>query len=224
MTQSAIIICRLVELVDFCLAPGGTAVLICFFPERHAGDIQRLLTALRCVLSLRSSGGASSPQPAPDLPTYLPTYPGLRSKNLPTYLRSQQQFTLLRAEPGNNMCVILKESSLFPLSAVDSQLLYTLRMLSARAARENFKEIDVLASQIPKIFSETYLPTYLPAGGRQPPTYLPTSRPMPHQTYVGRESTKRCRGYSFAKKTVTYQPSCTSPEALHAGFFASGPP
>ena len=41
-----------VELVDFCLAPGGTAVLICFFPERHAGDIQRLLTALRCVLSL----------------------------------------------------------------------------------------------------------------------------------------------------------------------------
>ena len=75
------------------------------------------------------------------------------------------------------MCVILKGSSLFLLSAVDSQLLYALRMLSARAARENFKEIDVLAPQIPKIFSETYLPTYLPtcppaAFSRQ--TYLPT--------------------------------------------------
>ena len=93
------------------------------------------------------------------------------------------------------MCVILKESSLFPLSAVDSQLLYTLRMLSARAARENFKEIDVLAPQIPKIFSETYLPTYLPACGRQPPTYLPTSREMPHQSYVGRERTQRCSNF-----------------------------
>ena len=49
-------------------------------------------------------------------------------------------------------------------------------MLLARTARENFKEIDVLAPQIPKIFSETYLPTYLPAGGWKAadlPTYLP---------------------------------------------------
>ena len=84
------------------------------------------------------------------------------------------------------MCVILKESSLFPLSAVDSQLLYTLRMLSARAARANFKEIVVLAPQIPNFFSETYLPTYLPACGRQPPTYLPTSREMPDQSYHSR--------------------------------------
>ena len=79
----------------------------------------------------------------------------------------------------------------FPVVSSRFPILYAFRMLSARAARENFKEIDVLASQIPKIFSETYLPTYLPAGGRQPPTYLPTSRPMPDQSYVGRESTKR---------------------------------
>ena len=93
-------------------------------------------------------------------PTYLPTRSGrLRGPAyLPTYLKAQG-------------------SSLFPLSAVDSQSLYALRMVWARAARENFKEIDVLAPQIPKIFSETYLPTYLPGAAAGRATYLPTIRP-----------------------------------------------
>ena len=35
---------RFVELVDWCLAPGGTLLL--GFTERHAGDLERVLAAL----------------------------------------------------------------------------------------------------------------------------------------------------------------------------------
>ena len=79
------------------------------------------------------------------------------------------------------VCVILEGSLAFPLSAVDSRYCCSIGSVRARAARENFKDFDVLAPQIPIVFSETYPPTYLPAYRRpqaaEPlaePTYLPS--------------------------------------------------
>ena len=90
---------------------------------------------------LRSLGDASSPQPAPDLPTYpTSTYPRASAFAL---RRETTNSYLIHTSTSGIVCVILKVSSLFPMSAVDSQLLYAFGRLVLRISGSGMLRVIV---------------------------------------------------------------------------------